>query len=148
LQVIKYDKLIRDKVINYTQNGHRAVTRQIEGQEKQHHLKIKLLEEVTEYLKDSDLIELADILEVVFALAEGEGINQDDLMQIRENKLEERGGFDNGTFLECLVTGEDSDKLIADVKQKRDVAAKNTICKHCQAGVEFADELLKEWGEK
>jgi predicted house-cleaning noncanonical NTP pyrophosphatase (MazG superfamily) len=54
----------------------------------------KLTEEVAEFLaSDNDPEELADILEVLFALAEQVGTDAQQLEKLRAAKAEERGGF-------------------------------------------------------
>jgi len=56
-------------------------------------LEEKLREEVAEYLSSRQLQELADILEVVYALAERAGTSQASLEGIRLEKFHRRGGF-------------------------------------------------------
>jgi predicted house-cleaning noncanonical NTP pyrophosphatase (MazG superfamily) len=57
-------------------------------------LRDKLTEEVAEFLgSDSDPEELADILEVVYALARLAGTDPRQLEKLRAAKADERGGF-------------------------------------------------------
>ena len=57
-------------------------------------LRDKLREEVEEFIAStSDVGELADILEVVYALAETAGTSPEQLEGLRAAKAEERGGF-------------------------------------------------------
>jgi predicted house-cleaning noncanonical NTP pyrophosphatase (MazG superfamily) len=57
-------------------------------------LRDKLREEVEEFIaSDDDPEELADILEVLYALAEQAGTGQQQLEKLRAAKAEERGGF-------------------------------------------------------
>jgi len=56
-------------------------------------LKEKLREETSEFLKDNNTEELADILEVVYALAHQQGISRQEIEELREKKAAERGGF-------------------------------------------------------
>jgi predicted house-cleaning noncanonical NTP pyrophosphatase (MazG superfamily) len=57
-------------------------------------LRDKLREEVEEFLaSDSDPEELADVLEVLYALAGQAGTDPDQLEKLRAAKAEERGGF-------------------------------------------------------
>lgn len=56
-------------------------------------LRNKLGEEVAEYLEAGEVLELADVLEVVYALAELDGVGQTELESLRAQKAEERGGF-------------------------------------------------------
>ena len=62
-------------------------------------LEAKLKEEVNEYLEDKNLEELADVMEVLFALAHNLGYSEEDLLNKRKEKLEERGGFKEGIIL-------------------------------------------------
>ena len=57
-------------------------------------LRAKLREEVQEFLdSDDDPEELADILEVLYALAEDGGTDRQQLEKLRSAKAEERGAF-------------------------------------------------------
>ena len=51
------------------------------------------MEEVNEYLEDKNLEELADVMEVLFGLAHNLGYSEEDLLNKRKEKLEERGGL-------------------------------------------------------
>ena len=62
-------------------------------------LEAKLMEEVNEYLEDKNLEELADIMEVLFGLAHNLGYTEEDLLNKREEKLKESGGFKEGIVL-------------------------------------------------
>ena len=57
------------------------------------------MEEVNEYLEDKNLEELADVMEVLFGLAHNLGYSEEDLLNKRKEKLEERGGFKEGILL-------------------------------------------------
>lgn len=62
-------------------------------------LRKKLLEETEEFLDGGDVAELADILEVVYALALSEHLTPFELEAMRQMKRSERGGFDRRLFL-------------------------------------------------
>lgn len=55
----------------------------------------KLQEEVNEFKKDNNAEELADIIEVIHAIAKNKGISVQEVEKIREKKANERGKFDN-----------------------------------------------------
>jgi predicted house-cleaning noncanonical NTP pyrophosphatase (MazG superfamily) len=74
----------------------------VTGIEKQELLEKKLLEEVNEYLEDKNLEELADVMEVLFGLANELGYSEEDLIKKRNQKLEERGGFKEGVVLKLV----------------------------------------------
>ena len=53
----------------------------------------KLNEEVEEYQAGKSIEEMADILEVLYAICESRGYSVEQLMQVKAKKQEERGGF-------------------------------------------------------
>lgn len=65
-------------------------------------LKNKLVEEVDEFLAADNIEELADIIEVIYALAKFIGHNVNELEELRDKKHLERGGFDKRLFLESI----------------------------------------------
>ena len=100
----QYNKLIRDKVpAMMLASGRKIVTRTVVGQELRAALRTKIDEEVAEYdaAVDDDLaaVELADLLEVIMALAKGHGFDEATIQRIRATKADQRGGFDLGYFL-------------------------------------------------
>ena len=95
-----YNKLVRDKIPEIIErSGERVVIRILEGEEYIRCLEAKLDEEAGEYHRDKNAEELADILEVVFALADAMGVCREELMEIYARKHEARGGFQKGIFL-------------------------------------------------
>lgn len=62
-------------------------------------LRQKLLEEVNEYMESGNSEELADILEVLTALAGTCGLSINDLMELAEKKRQDRGGFEERIVL-------------------------------------------------
>lgn len=95
-----YNKLVRDRIPQIIEaNGGKATVLQLSSEEYIAYLEKKLDEEVGEYHKDKTVEELADILEVVYALAATVGCSQDQLIQAYQNKHDERGGFEKRYFL-------------------------------------------------
>lgn len=89
-----YNKLVRDKIPQIIEeNGGKAETRILSDEEYRICLERKLDEEVAEYHRDQNAEELADILEVLYALASSIGCSREELMEIYQNKHEARGGF-------------------------------------------------------
>ena len=89
-----YNKLIRDKMPEMIeQNGGKAVIRQLSHEEFVRFLEMKLDEEAGEYHRDKTVEELADILEVVYALASLHGCTKEELLAVYDEKHEKRGGF-------------------------------------------------------
>ncbi|WP_458189307.1 nucleoside triphosphate pyrophosphohydrolase [Haladaptatus sp. NG-WS-4] len=98
-----YDKLVRDRIPEIiVENGDRPRTHVAEATEYDRRLAEKLDEEVTEFHESGDQEELADVLEVVYALAARSDVSRDDLEQLRAEKAAERGGFEDGIVLEAV----------------------------------------------
>lgn len=96
-----YNKLVRDKILEIIEaNGQQATHKILDDKECATELVKKLFEEAREYEKDRNTDELADILEVVYALAKLHGCAPEQLEQIRLDKAQKRGGFDKKIFLE------------------------------------------------
>ena len=94
------EKLVRDKIpAIMEEKGKHANIRILSDAEYSVYLERKLDEEVVEFHKDKNLEELADILEVVYALAAAHGLSPEQLQALRQQKRRERGGFDDRIFL-------------------------------------------------
>ena len=95
-----YNKLVRDRIQEVIKaSGKTCEIEIVNGKEKQELLEKKLLEEVNEYLEDKNLEELADVMEVLFGLANELGYSEEDLLNKRKEKLQEHGGFKEGIVL-------------------------------------------------
>lgn len=99
-----YNKLVRDRIpVVITRNGKKFSTRILDNEEYIEELKKKSFEELEEYHKaqtDEEAIEeLADILEILHALARVHGSTIRDVDEIRKSKAEKRGGFRDKVFL-------------------------------------------------
>lgn len=97
------NKLVRDGIPAMIQaEGRTPAIRQLTGQPLRAALYDKLVEEHAELLAESEpaqkLEELADMVEVIFALASHLGADERKLMQIRQGKRDKRGGFAAGYF--------------------------------------------------
>ena len=97
---MEIQKLVRDKIPAIIQaQGKTPSIRILSDAEYTAALEKKLDEEVAEFHKDQNLEELADILEVVYALTENLGYSKEELQALREKKAAERGGFRDRVFL-------------------------------------------------
>src|SRR5258708_7007651 len=101
--MIKYNKLARDKVPALIAAQGRAIhTRILDDAEFALELRNKLKEETAEFLMDNNLEELADILEVIYALTKNIGHTTQELEQVRAAKAEKFGAWEQKIFLiEC-----------------------------------------------
>ena len=89
-----YNKLVRDKIPQIiASKGGKAEFRVLSEEEYALFLEAKLDEEVAEFHKDKTVEELADILEVVYALAASMGCSREELLEIYRKKHDDRGGF-------------------------------------------------------
>ncbi|WP_196777677.1 nucleoside triphosphate pyrophosphohydrolase [Lentzea aerocolonigenes] len=87
-------KLVRDRIPELVRaNGEEPVTEIADVQRYRELLRDKLSEEVAEFLESGEVEELADIMEVLHALAQAAGVSPAELERIRAGKAAERGGF-------------------------------------------------------
>lgn len=97
---MEFNKLVRDRIPEIIENeGGKAITRILNEVEYAHCLETKLDEEVAEYHGSKEIEELADVLEVVYALAELRGHSVAELEEAYQKKHEVRGGFKDRVFL-------------------------------------------------
>ncbi len=101
---VTYHKLVRDQVpAIIAADGHQAVTRVLDQAGYEAALRAKLLEEAHEAQAAPDgklASELADVLEVLEALAAAHGMGWEEVVSEASRKRAERGGFDQRIFLE------------------------------------------------
>jgi predicted house-cleaning noncanonical NTP pyrophosphatase (MazG superfamily) len=87
-------KLVRDKIPEVIYfNGEIACVHIADDKEYSSLLRQKLREEVDEYLESGATEELADILEVLYALAAVLGLSENSLEELRLEKADARGRF-------------------------------------------------------
>ena len=98
---MKYNKLVRDKIPDIIKNKEAIpITHIASNNEYWLKLKEKLQEEVDEFVKDSNEEELADILEVIYAICDFKKIDKNRLELLRKKKAKERGGFKDKIILD------------------------------------------------
>ena len=96
-----HNKLIRDKIPEIIESsGRTPVIRTLDDTEYLTELDQKLNEECAEYQADKSLEELADMLEVIYAIAVARGSFVEELEQVRRDKADKRGGFAERIYLE------------------------------------------------
>lgn len=94
-----YNKLVRDRIPEIIENsGKKFTTKILDDDQYELELKKKLLEEMEEYQNASNdneaLEELADLLELMHALAKVHGASMEEVEKIRQDKASKRGGFE------------------------------------------------------
>ena len=98
-----YNKLVRDNIPEIIEaNGGRCDTEQLNRIDYIVALEEKLKEELTEFQESYDIEELADMLEVIFAMAKVKGYSRMDMIRIQQEKRERRGGFDKKIYLKTV----------------------------------------------
>lgn len=105
-----HDKLVRDKIpAIIEQNNEIPFTRILDADsEYRRELYKKLREECNEVIESKNsnetLAELADVLEILKAIAELEKATIDDIIETSNKKRLQRGGFEKRIFLEKTAT--------------------------------------------
>lgn len=98
---MKYNKLVRDKIPQIIkEKGQTVVTHTATDEEYWSKLKEKLREEVQEFLEDENSEEIADILEVLYAICDFKNITREKIESLRLEKNKKRGGFREKIILE------------------------------------------------
>lgn len=95
-----YNKAVRDRIPEIIrESGRDCNVRGLPDPEFLLKLEEKLSEELREYMESKSVEELADILEVVYRIAELRGTTKEQLDEIKQKKSVERGGFRDNLFL-------------------------------------------------
>lgn len=104
MAVKQYDKLIRDQIPDIIRaSGKECICRVLSREEYLARLDQKLQEELNEYLESGSLEELADLTEVIHAVACARGYSMEELEEVRADKARKRGGFKKRLLLEEVI---------------------------------------------
>ena len=104
MSTIKYHKLVRDRIPEIIEkDGKRCVYSVLSREDYLSLLDLKLNEELAEYQESKSMEELADLLEVIRAVAAARGSSIEEVEQIRIQKAEKRGGFEKRLLLEEVI---------------------------------------------
>jgi predicted house-cleaning noncanonical NTP pyrophosphatase (MazG superfamily) len=97
-----YNKLVRDDIPKIIKEDNRTPISYILDDDKDYERELnrKLQEEVDEYIKSGDVMELVDLGEVMHAILELRNVSIDKYQELRKEKLEQRGSFKKRVFLE------------------------------------------------
>ena len=94
-------KLVRDKIPQIIQaDGKSPIIRTLSEEDYLEELDKKLNEEVAEYQADKSIEEMADVLEVLYAICEARGHSLEELEQVRKEKSDKRGSFKERIYWE------------------------------------------------
>ena len=92
-------KLVRDRIPEIIiADGKEPIVRTLNQDEYLKELDIKLNEEVSEYQIDKSIEEMADVLEVLYAICEARGHSIEELENVRKEKSDARGAFKNRIY--------------------------------------------------
>ncbi|MGE7661312.1 nucleoside triphosphate pyrophosphohydrolase [Peribacillus sp. NPDC097197] len=99
-----HNKLVRDRIPQIIEaTGKKYTTRVLNDNEYIDELKKKSFEELQEYVetdnKEDAIEELADVLEIMHALAEYHGSSMEEVEEVRRSKAAKRGGFMEKIYL-------------------------------------------------
>ena len=107
VSTIKYNKLVRDRIPEIIEaSGKRCVCATLSDEGYLAKLDEKLNEELAEYQESKSMEELADLLEVIRAVAAARGSSAEEVEAIRQDKAARRGGFEKKILL-TKVTSDD-----------------------------------------
>ena len=96
-----YQKLVRDRIPEIIEaTGKKPVTHILDEAAYLAELDRKLDEECAEYQESKSLEELADMLEVMYAIVEARGYSVAELETVRRKKAAERGAFQKRIYLD------------------------------------------------
>ncbi len=145
---MRYNKLVRDKIPDIImRRGDKPVTQILDAAAYRRELRRKLQEEVAEFGESGEVEELADVLEVVYALAAAEGVSQFELEEKRERKLRKRGGFEQRVFLvETISDGGSCVKAVVGLANPVKVAATAAVLHHVYGDEVDVDPVAVESG--
>ena len=95
-----YDKLVRDNIPQIIENsGNKCEVEIVSDEIALDYLYKKLQEEVDELIEDKNLEEIADVVEVLFAIGKKYGYSEEDILNKRSEKREKSGGFEDNIVL-------------------------------------------------
>lgn len=95
-----YDKLVRDRIPEIIESsGNKCEIEVVSDEVALEYLYKKLNEEVSELLEDKNLDEIADVMEVLFAIGSKYGYSEEDILDRRNEKKDVRGGFEDNLIL-------------------------------------------------
>lgn len=101
MKTIEHNKLVRDNIpAIITANGDKCETLKVkDAGSLKILLQCKLIEETAEFIESKEKEEIADIVEVAYALANAYGVSSDEIDTIRKQKKEKLGGFNGAVYL-------------------------------------------------
>lgn len=101
---MKYNKLVRDKIPELIdREGRKAILEKLDDDQYRKYLNVKLGEELKEYLESEDVEELADLVEVIYAVLDFKNVFVSEFEQVRKAKIQKRGAFKERLLLKEII---------------------------------------------
>ena len=99
--IYNYNKLVRDKIPEEINNmeGRKASYKILNDNEYIQELNKKLFEEAHEFIEEHSVEELADLMEVIYAIMKIENISFNEVKIAREQKNKKKGAFKDKVYL-------------------------------------------------
>ena len=95
-----YNKAVRDRIPEIiNESGSECTYKVLRDEEFLSYLEKKLHEELNEYDTSKSVIELADLIEIIYRIAELRNISIEELEKMRIEKRQKRGGFEKNLLL-------------------------------------------------
>lgn len=105
MHVKKYNKLIRDKIPEIiVKSGKQPIFETLDDETYKKYLHEKLVEEIQEYLESDSIEELADLVEIIYALLDYKGISINAFEDLRKKKAVENGAFNKRLLLKEVIS--------------------------------------------
>ncbi len=112
MPTFKFEKLVRSKLpAMYKQLNQKITSRQLSDKEVLHALRAKLVEEADEIPIESGdtqkiIQELSDVQQVIEDIKQRLDISSEQIEKARQDKLDKKGNFSDGTFVETIALDE------------------------------------------
>jgi len=98
---MEYNKLVRDKILRIIKESGKVPLMHIaDDKEYKEKLKEKLKEEVNEFLEKNSIEEMIDIFEVMMTINTLNGWYLEQILELKEKKIKERGAFEKRIILD------------------------------------------------
>ena len=98
-----YNKLIRDNNVKLMEDkGCKVCYETLDDKRYGEELDKKLKEKVNEYIADYNIEEMADVMEVIYAILDFRGITMEEVENVRIKKRERKGAFKKKIFLKTV----------------------------------------------
>lgn len=140
MEIKSYNKLVRDKIPEIIKSKGDECTLEILSDDRYiEMLDKKLNEELAEYQADKTLEELADLLEVIYAVVKARGYSVEQLEKVRKEKADKRGSFEKKILLKQVT-----EKAMLTQKQFTQMVTvqSETIDKYIRSGKIIPDESV------